>query len=120
MVDARLADESFCYLTTRGRVSGRPHEIEIWFSLHGDTIYMLSGGADRSDWVKNLKADPSVSVRIGDETFDGTARTISDPEEDARARDALVEKYQPSYARDLSDWKKNSLPIAIDLAKLRK
>jgi hypothetical protein len=22
-------DDDFCYLTTRGRVSGRPHEIEI-------------------------------------------------------------------------------------------
>jgi hypothetical protein len=28
-----LADEEFCYLTTTGRVTGRPHEIEIWFAL---------------------------------------------------------------------------------------
>ena len=34
MPDLRaLADEDFCYLTTTGRVTGRPHEIEIWFSL---------------------------------------------------------------------------------------
>jgi hypothetical protein len=27
--------EPFCYLTTVGRVSGRPHTIEIWFALDG-------------------------------------------------------------------------------------
>src|SRR5215210_3089845 len=28
-----LAEENFCYLTTTGRITGRPHEIEIWFAL---------------------------------------------------------------------------------------
>ena len=39
-----LADEQFCYLTTRGRISGRAHRIEIWFALDAATLYMLSGG----------------------------------------------------------------------------
>ena len=41
---SRAADEDYCYLTTTGRVSGEPREIEIWFGLAGDTLYMLSGG----------------------------------------------------------------------------
>src|SRR5438128_3103033 len=49
-----LATEPFCYLTTIGRGSGRPHTIEIWFALHGATVYLLSGGGEGSDWVKNL------------------------------------------------------------------
>jgi hypothetical protein len=32
-----------CYLTTTGRVSGRPHTIEIWFALQDRTLYVLSG-----------------------------------------------------------------------------
>ena len=55
---ASLADESYCYLTTTGRVSGEPREIEIWFALDGTTLYMLSGGRDGSDWVKNLLRAP--------------------------------------------------------------
>jgi deazaflavin-dependent oxidoreductase (nitroreductase family) len=55
----------FCYLTTTGRVSGRPHTIEIWFALRDRTLYLLSGGRDRSDWVRNLLAHPEVTVRIG-------------------------------------------------------
>ncbi len=37
-------DEQFCYLTTTGRKTGRPHTIEIWFGFANDTFYLLSGG----------------------------------------------------------------------------
>ena len=59
-----LSGEDYCYLTTKGRVSGRPHEIEIWFGMHGKSLYLLSGGGGESDWVKNLLKEPSVAVRI--------------------------------------------------------
>ena len=110
-----LAGESYCYLTTTGRVSDEPREIEIWFGLDGSTLYMLSGGGDRSDWVKNLIHEPRVSVRIGERTFEGTARVVSDSEEDRRARTLLFEKYSPGYSGDLEDWRERSLPIAVDL-----
>jgi deazaflavin-dependent oxidoreductase (nitroreductase family) len=110
-----LAAESYCYLTTTGRVSGEPREIEIWFGLGGSTLYMLSGGGDRSDWVKNLMREPRVSVRIAGRTFEGSARVVSDPDEDAHARELLFEKYSPGYSGDLVDWRERSLPIAVDL-----
>ena len=110
-----LASESFCYVTTTGRVSGNEHTIEIWFALRRDTIFMLSGGRERSDWVRNLQAEPHVSVRIGDRRFEGRARTSVTDDEDAWARRALVEKYQGGYGSDLTNWGRNSLPVAIDL-----
>jgi deazaflavin-dependent oxidoreductase (nitroreductase family) len=113
---ASLADESYCYLTTTGRVSGEPREIEIWFALDGTTLYMLSGGRDGSDWVKNLLREPTVTVRIADRTFDGRARVVEDASEDARARELVFEKYAPTYSGDLTDWRHSSLPIAVDLA----
>lgn len=112
---AWLADEDYCYLTTTGRISGEPREIEIWFGLEGQTLYMLSGGRDRSDWVKNLMREPRVSVRIADRAFDGRARVVDDPDEEARARSLLFEKYSPGYSGDLGDWRERSLPIAVDL-----
>ena len=36
-----LSNEDYCYLTTKGRVSGRPHEIEIWFGVHGNALYLF-------------------------------------------------------------------------------
>jgi deazaflavin-dependent oxidoreductase (nitroreductase family) len=113
-LDPALAAESFCYVTTTGRVTGLPREIEIWFALDGATAYLLSGGGDRSNWVRNMLSDPAVSVRIGDWTFAGRARVVSDPEEDARARSLLHAKYS-TPERGLERWRDNALPVAIDL-----
>jgi deazaflavin-dependent oxidoreductase (nitroreductase family) len=111
-----LANENFCYLTTTGRVTGRPHEIEIWFSLVPETrtLYMLSGGRDRSDWVKNLHRNPDVTVRVAGEKFSGLAREARDAEEDELARRLLVEKYESSPGR-LANWRRTALPVAVDL-----
>ncbi len=118
MTDLRgLAEEDVCYLTTTGRVTGRPHEIEIWFALvpEARTLYMLSGGGDRSDWVKNLRHDPEVKVRIGGERFGGRAREVKDAEEDELARRLLVEKYESSPGR-LENWRRTALPVVVVLA----
>jgi len=116
VIDADEADTSFCYVRTRGRRTGRPHEIEIWFAADGDTLYLLSGGGARSDWVRNLRTEPAVAVRLGDTTRTGRARVVeAGTEEDARARRLVFDKYQPRYGGDLGDWRGRALPVAIDL-----
>ena len=111
-----LADEEFCYLTTTGRVTGRPHEIEIWFALGGSgyTLYLLSGGRDRSDWVKNLRRNPEATVRIDDKRFGGRARFLEEEEEDELARHLLVAKYERTPG-SLANWRRTALPVAVDL-----
>ena len=111
---------AFCYLTTTGRVSGRSHTIEIWFALHGRTLYLLSGGGDRSDWVRNLRRDPAVTVRLGRRDapeLPGHARLVEvGTDEDELARRLVAGKYQPGYGGDLSGWRRSALPVAVDLA----
>ena len=114
-LDPAVATESYCYLTTTGRVSGEPREIEIWFGLDGATVYLLSGGGERSNWVRNLQRDPAVTVRIAGTTWPGRARIVEDADEDERARALLVDKYSPGYSGDLDGWRRRSLPVAIDL-----
>lgn len=113
--DPALGQEGFCSLTTVGRVSGVPREIEIWFALDGTTLFMLSGGRDRSNWVKNLLREPAVTVRIAGTTLAGRARVVERPEEDRRARRLLVEKYRRP-GRELSNWERTALPVAVDFA----
>lgn len=113
---SRLVDEEYCYVTTTGRVSGRPHTIEIWFGVQDGTLYLLSGGGDRSDWVKNLRAHPTVTVRIAEHTFTGQARIVGEAQEDALARRLLATKYQDwREGRPLSAWARTALPVAIDI-----
>lgn len=112
-----LAAEPFCYLTTTGRVSGRPHTIEIWFGLKERTLYVLSGNGPRrrADWVKNLTKTPAVTVRIGDRELSGRARIVKDADEDSLARRLLLEKYEPTYSGNLTDWGRTAMAVAVDL-----
>ena len=89
----QLKDESYCYLTTTGRVTGNPHEIEIWFGLKDNTLYLLSGNMDKSDWVKNLLKNPSVTVQVADQNFKATARLVADKQEELSARNMVADKY---------------------------
>jgi deazaflavin-dependent oxidoreductase (nitroreductase family) len=111
--------EEYCYLTTAGRVTGKPHEIEIWFGTRESTLYLLSG-SNSSDWVKNLLKTPSITVRIGKHTFAGIARVVKEKEEDTVARYLIAEKYQEwEEGKRLSEWARTALPIAIDLNSLK-
>lgn len=112
---ADLAGEPFFYVTTRGRRTGRPHTIEIWFNISGSILYVLSGGRERSDWVKNLLREPDVEVRVRDRRFRGRARLVRDTAEDALARRLLLEKYAPGYSGDLTEWGRTALPVAVDI-----
>jgi deazaflavin-dependent oxidoreductase (nitroreductase family) len=110
-----LADRDFAYLTTRGRRTGRPHRIEIWFGLRDGILYMLSGGGDRSDWVRNLMAEPAVGIEVGGVERPARARVVVDPEEDAAARRLLATKYQEwREGRPLSNWARTALPLAVE------
>ena len=114
---SQFASEQYCYLITTGRVTGHPHRIEIWFAIDDATLYMLSGGGDRSDWVKNLRREPAVTAELGAGQFEGRARVVTDPAEDERARALVHDKYAPGYRGDLETWRRSALPIAVDLER---
>jgi hypothetical protein len=110
---AALAHEEYAYLTTRGRSTGRPHTIEIWFAVHDGALFLLAGGHDRSDWVQNLRSEPGADLRIDDTEL----RVIGDepaPDDPAQpvARTALREKYAYE-GDDLRGWAQDSLLVRL-------
>ena len=110
---ARWASEPYAYLTTIGRRTGRPHRIEIWFATQDGRMYLLSGGRERSDWVRNILANPRVTVELGDETHAGVARVLQPGAvEDQRARELLVGKYRAGD--NLDEWGRTALPVVIE------
>ena len=112
------ADDAFgraieCTLVTRGRTSGEPRAITIWFAAVGRTAYLLSGGGEAAHWVRNLRADPAVSIVAGGMRVEGRARVLApDEAEDPIAREAIAAKYGTTGLRT---WLRTSLPVAIDL-----
>jgi deazaflavin-dependent oxidoreductase (nitroreductase family) len=117
ILDPRDAARSVCDLETRGRRSGLPRVLEIWFAADGDTLFLLAGGRDRAHWVRNLRADPRARIRIGERWYAGTAREVEGTPDEARAREAVASKYESFPRRPLSRWARTSLPVAIDLSE---
>ena len=111
-----LAGEEFAYLTTTGRRTGAPHEIEIWFATDGTVVWMISGGHDRSDWVQNLLAAPDATVRIGDRTLPVRVRpALRDPDERRAAAAALHAKYAAQVGATAEEWAQGAYLLAFDL-----
>ena len=73
--DNRFEKEQYLYLTTRGRKSGLPREIEIWFT-HRDRNFYVIAEYPTSNWVQNLIAYPEVHVRVAENRFKARARVI--------------------------------------------
>ena len=112
---ARASQQPFAYLTTTGRRSGRPHRIEIWFAVEDNRLYMMSGGHRRADWVRNLQANPQVTVELDGETREGAACIVqAGTREDARTRELLVEKYRAG--NNLDEWGRTALPVVVTFA----
>jgi deazaflavin-dependent oxidoreductase (nitroreductase family) len=86
----------YLYLTTTGRNTGLPREIEIWFVEHEGEVYILAEHFRRAQWVRNIERDPRVRVRLDGQEREATARVL-DPERDRerwqRAQEMAREKY---------------------------
>jgi deazaflavin-dependent oxidoreductase (nitroreductase family) len=74
--DSSFSREQYLYLTTRGRRSGLPREIEIWFTYR-DGRFFLIAEYPTSKWVQNLRADPQAQVRVAGQGFAAHARFVT-------------------------------------------
>ena len=113
-----LADEAYCYLTTTGRHSGAEHTIEIWFAARppASSLYLISGGGDDADWVRNLLAHPEAAVRITDQQAQVRARLPMAPDDERdRAVRLLHGKYSSQVSGSLTDWQADAFIVALDL-----
>jgi deazaflavin-dependent oxidoreductase (nitroreductase family) len=71
-----VADKQVLYLTTVGRRTGLPREIEIWFVVWCERLYMFAETREAAGWVKNIWRNPKVKIRLGEWRIDATARVL--------------------------------------------
>jgi deazaflavin-dependent oxidoreductase (nitroreductase family) len=70
-------------LTTTGAKSGEQHTTPLVYSKDGDRYVIIAsmGGAPKSpSWYFNVKANPKVTLEVGTEKFEATARIAYEPE----------------------------------------
>ncbi|MGC2197291.1 MAG: nitroreductase/quinone reductase family protein [Terriglobales bacterium] len=92
---SKIDQEQYLYLTTRGRNSGRPREIEIWFTQHDGRFFVIAE-YETSHWIQNLRAYPEVQVRLGGQSFPAQARILNSIV-DASLRRAIQDLSRAKY-----------------------
>lgn len=80
---AQLASSKVLYLTTTGRTSGQPRTLEIWFTVYQHNLYLNAEHGYQAHWVRNILHQPRVRLRLQEQVFDGQARVLQLPEDDA-------------------------------------
>ena len=88
-----MSEELYLYLTTTGHITGKPHEIEIWFVEHGGSYFIVAEKRERAHWVRNIRARSAVDIRLGDERFRGRASFPDDAQVLAAVKAKMDAKY---------------------------
>ncbi|MFF4564076.1 nitroreductase/quinone reductase family protein [Streptomyces sp. NPDC001435] len=73
-------------LETTGRKSGLPRQTPVGGRRIGDTFWLVSEFGEKSQYVRNIQADPTVRVRIRGRWHTGTAHLLPDDDPLARLR----------------------------------
>ena len=103
------AAHPFCYLTTTGRRSQRPHRIEIWFVVVDGAVFLLTEREPETDWVRNLRVEPVVTIDIGGVVLPARAQVV---EPGPAVRAALAARYASS-GDDLAEWAQGALCVRV-------
>lgn len=102
-------------LITRGRRTGRPHSVRVWFA-HADGALWLRADERTPDWLLNLREHPDCTVRIAGRRM--TARYERPGDREAALR-RLVELWRAKYGAEwVQPWyvEKGREPVLLRLA----
>lgn len=67
-------------LTTIGRKSGLPRVTPLQYEEIDGVYYIGSARGTRSDWFRNIQANPCVELQIRERHLQGTAEPVCDPQ----------------------------------------
>ena len=97
-------------LETTGRKSGEPRRTPLGGSRVGDQFWLVSEFGEKSQYVKNIKANPNVRVRLRGRWHKGVAHLV--PDDDPRARLKSLRQLNSLGVRTFGT---NLLTIRVDL-----
>jgi deazaflavin-dependent oxidoreductase (nitroreductase family) len=97
-------------LETTGRKSGEPRRTPLDGSRVGDQFWFVSEFGDKSQYVKNIQANPAVRVRLKGKWHRGTAHLV--PDDDPHERLRSLPKFNSFGVRTFGT---NLLTIRVDL-----
>jgi deazaflavin-dependent oxidoreductase (nitroreductase family) len=102
-------------LTTRGRKTGQPRTVTIWFVPDGARAVRVQHVAGTpAQWYRNLLAYPEVTLDFGDGPVAARARALDDPAEVQQVLAAVRRRY---WTAPLIQWLgRRAQPVAAEIA----
>lgn len=107
------SDRPIILLTTTGRKSGQRHTTPVMYRRDGDRVVVFAskGGAPTHPaWYLNLVANPTVTVEIGNETYEATATPAQGDERDRLY--ALQAREFPQFG-DYQERTTRKIPVVL-------
>ena len=96
-------------LETTGRKSGEPRRTPLGGSRVGNQFWFVSEFGDKSQYVKNIQANPRVRVRLRGRWHNGTAHLV--PDDDPQERLKSLPQFNSFGVRTFGT---NLLTIRVD------
>ncbi len=110
---ADLSERKLVFLTTKGRRTGKPHCVELWFAVADGKVFLSHEGR-HTDWMKNISRENAVIFRIGDVAFSGIARIVGEKQAFDYGKRVIYEKYYGAGSDDIvDDWFSESTIVEI-------
>lgn len=101
-------------LTTRGRKSGQPRTVKIWFVTAGpDSVYVQHTNPKPADWYRNLLRDPAVTLDFGTGPVAAHATPITDAREIEQVLARVRGKYLAAWIFKLLGWSKSAVAAKL-------
>ena len=97
-------------LETTGRKSGEPRRTPLGGSKVGNEFWFVSEFGEDSQYVKNIKANPNVRVRLRGRWHNGTAHLV--PDDDPHERLRSLPQFNSFGVRTFGT---NLLSVRVDL-----
>ena len=79
-------------ITTTGRRTGQARRVEIWW-FRVDGRFVITGTPGKRDWLANVRANPHLTVHVGEVDIEATVTEIEDPV----FRRVVFEQHQTSW-----------------------
>ena len=108
------ARKKIVQLTTRGRKSGTPRTVKIWFVVAGPrSIFVQHATSAPAQWYRNLLSDPAVQIDFGDGPIAARATPLTDPQQIHAVLRAVRRKYLLAW---LIQWLgRKAAPLAAEI-----
>jgi deazaflavin-dependent oxidoreductase (nitroreductase family) len=97
-------------LETTGRKSGQPRHTPVGGKVLDNQFWMVSEHGDHSDYVRNIKANHAVRLRLGGKWRNGTAHLL--PDDDPVQRLEKLPRLNSAVVRVMGS---DLLTIRVDL-----